>query len=312
MRIRLCNLAIFILLVGSLSCMKKPNMDENATPATPQEVQKALSQSWGQADPLTMTPNDFVYHETEQRLEQQDPRLVLQEGITVSKKEESANEFDYTFLYQSAVISGNQSQQSTREDHRCVAKTQSGCSQPAIATVPGSVAQSDTAATAAVKTLSRMQAAAEVKPYSSDLQMTLGFERFVGLIYSCVKSDALDKYCKEELGADSCDIKCSNLVSTDEVQDAPPLMKAQPNCGDLPDCKLRLHRVSFDWSFVLKKGTSAQTQKINYTIALSPDLPFLSRVVEYCSRGLIDIPQTGNKVLVSICNRVKNYKHASP
>ncbi|HWU43443.1 MAG TPA: hypothetical protein VN132_08395 [Bdellovibrio sp.] len=282
-------------------------------PTTLAEVQKSLSDGWGQSDPAAMAPSDFVYLETEQQLEQQDPRLVLQEGITVSKKDETDKEINFTFLYQSAIINGNQSQQSTREDHRCVAKSADGCSTTSASsdtsnTSPGT--SSTTAAKMAVQNFKQLQDAA-VTPSANDQQMELGFEKFIGLAYSCQKSDAFDQYCKTQLGADSCDIQCSNLKSTDEIVDAPPLIKAQANCGGLADCKIHLKRVSFNWDFTLKKDNATQTQKINYMIALSPDMPFLSRVMEYCSRGLITIPQTGNKALVSICSRVKNYKPAA-
>lgn len=295
------------LTATGLSCMKKPDMDENDTPTSVQEVQSAMAQSWGHADPATMAPNDFLYQETEQKLDQQEPRVALQEGITISKKEETTKEFNYTFLYQAAVITGDQTQQSTREDHRCVARTDDGC---AATPSSGSPTTSDTTP-AALKGLSRLQAAASgatIKPLSDDLQLTLGFERFLNLAYSCQKSDTLVKYCQQQLGLDTCDIKCSNLKAADETQDAPPLIQSQTNCGGLTDCKVHLKRVSFDWSFIATKGTETHKQKINYTIALSPDMPFFSRVMEYCSRGLVTVPSTGNQVLISVCNRVKNYK----
>ena len=308
------RLLIVALAMGTLSCMKTPDLNEKTSPASLAEVQNAMVQSWGTSDPLTMTPNDFLYQETEQTVEEQDPRLVLQEGITISKKEEAAKEFNYTFLYQSNVVNGNQNQQSTREDHRCVAKTSDGCETTTSSTTTTmSLPSGDATASSgnfAIKNLVRMQQAT-IKPYSEDLQLTLGFERFMGLAYACQKSSGLDTYCKEQLGVDSCDIQCSNLVTKDELVDAPALIKAQTNCGGFKDCKINLKRVSFDWSFISKTGSVTHTQKINYTIAVSPDMPFLSKVMEYCSRGLVEVPSSGNKVLVGVCNRVKNYKPAS-
>lgn len=287
-----------LLTMTVSSCMLKPDMEDNATPASLVEVQKSLATSWGKADPLSMNPNDFIYLETDQRLEQQEPKVVMQEGITVSKKEEATNEYNYTFLYQTALISGEQIQQSTKEDHRCVAKNADGCATALV--------QSAASVPIAMKSLKKMQEAA-VKVSATDSQLTLGFEKFIGLAYACQTTPALVKYCQEQLDADTCEVSCANLKSFNEQTEAPPLIKAQTNCGGFPDCKINLNRVSFDWSFKLTKGQATQTQKINYSIALSPDMPFLSRVMEYCSRGLINVPQLGTKVLVSICNRVKNY-----
>ncbi len=307
---------ILALAAGLLSCMKQPNMDEDLTPATLQEVQKAMATSWGQTSPLSMKVNDFVYTETDQRLEQQDPRVVLQEGITVSKKEETDKEVNYTYLYQIAVVTGDNAQQSTREDHRCVAKTDAGCAPSATtAPTPGSTTDPVPAVLKDLMALNKKAQAktdsAAVKPLADDYHMSLGFEKFISLAYACEKTDTLDKYCKEEMKVDSCDIKCGNLKTADELVDAPSGMKQQPNCAGLKDCKINLKRVSFDWSLVTKTGTETHTQKVNYSIALSPDLPFLSRVIEYCSRSLYALGNTGNKALVTICNRTKNFKAAA-
>ncbi len=293
-------------------------MEEPVVPASLAEIQKQMVLSWGQSDPLTMNTGDFAYFETEQRIELLVPKVVLKEGITVGGKIETNNEFNYTFFYQSAVISGDQTQQATREDKRCIAKTSVGCnSAPASSVVPvtnlstlsTSKPSADSLAPLAFKAFNKMKATA-IKPMAADLQLSLGFEKFIALAYACQKTDSVTKYCVETLGADSCDITCSNLKSEDEIQDLPPLIQAQPNCGGYPDCKIKVKRVSFDWNFILVRGTVTQTQKINYTIAISPDLPFLSRVVDYCSRGLIDVPQIGSKVLVNICSKLKNYQPA--
>lgn len=309
---------ILVAVAGSFSCMKKPDLDAKSIPASLREVQSALVDGWGQTSPLTMNVNDFVYTETDQRLEQQDSRLVLQEGITVSKKNETANDVNYTYLYQVAAINGDQMQQSTREDHRCVAKTDAGCpTEPTTSPSPAN----GTTVPAALKNLNDLEARARtkinsnaantVKPYADDFQMSLGFEKFLGLAYSCQKTTAIDTYCKEQMKVDSCDIQCANLIATSEVMDAPSAIQHQANCGGLKDCKINLKRVSFDWSFTTKAGTETHTQKINYSIALSPDMPFLSRMMEYCSRGLLDIGTTGNKVLVTVCTRTKNYTPAT-
>ena len=313
-------------VVTSVSCLKKPNLQEDDKPATMAAVQSSLASTWGHADPATMNTNDFVYMETEQTIEQQDPRLVLQEGITVSQKNESSTDLNYTFLYQASTITNGQTQQSTREDHRCVAKTSDGCSgsstqssatlassaAPVTTTSTNSNAVSASAVPVSLQTLGRMQAVAEVKQYSTDLQMTLGFERLINLAYACEKTDALTTYCKDQLKLDSCDIECSNLQVIEDTQDPPDLIKQQPGCGGLANCKLHVKTVSFDWSFKQVQGSVTQKQKINYSITLSQDLPFLARMTDYCSRGLIDVPTTGSKVLVSVCNHLRNYKSGTP
>lgn len=283
------KLLLLLAFTGSLaSCIKEP-VEEEVLPATAQEVQSALSEGWGHADPLTMKPNDFLFQETEQKIESNPkPFFVLQEGVTVSKREETATDYIYTFLYQTKVYKQDQEgAASTREDHRSVGKAD-----PALA-----VAKSVMASTQSLSTL---------KPLADDYQMTLGFERLYSLAYACVKSDGLDKYCKEDLGVDSCEIQCSNLKSSEEMRPLPDLIKAQPNCGGYPDCQYNVKTIRFDWTISLKKGESVEKQKVNYSIALSPDMPFFSRMNEYCYRQLYTVQD--QKVLVTTCTKLKNFK----
>ncbi|WP_413613063.1 hypothetical protein [Bdellovibrio sp. HCB-110] len=281
-------LLLLAFSVSMVSCIKEP-LEEEETPATVAEVQSALSEGWGQADPLTMAADDFLFQETEQKLENNPkPFYVLQEGITISKKEEKETEFLYTFLYQTKVYKQDQEgAQSTREDHRSVGKADASLA----------VAQSVLAKTQPMSTL---------KPLAEDNEMTLGFERLYSLAYACSKSDALDKYCKEQLGVDSCEILCSNLKSTEETRPLPELIQAQPNCGGFANCTYRVKTIQFNWTIALKKGESVEKQKVNYSIALSPDMPFFSRMNEYCYRQLYTVQE--QKVLVTTCTKLKNFK----
>lgn len=192
----------------------------------------------GQADPASMKPNDFIYVETEQRIEQQQPKVVLQEGVTVSRKIETNNEFNYTFLYQTAVLSGEQTQQSTQEDHRCVAKNNLGCAPSA--TDPNEAATLSTSqselAPAALKAFTKMKELA-IKPMASDQKMTLGFEKFANLAYACQTNAAVAKYCVDKLGADTCDISCSNLTYSEELQDVPLSSEHNPIAAGLQIAK---------------------------------------------------------------------------
>jgi hypothetical protein len=41
-------------------------------------------------------------------------------------------------------------------------------------------------------------------------------------------------------------------------------------------------------------------------MTISPDVPYLSRLTEFCYQGLV--AASNQKVLVKICNRVQNYE----
>ncbi|WII70717.1 hypothetical protein QJS83_09620 [Bdellovibrio sp. 22V] len=284
------NALLLLLLASSLtSCIEDIEETPDAS-TTPAAVQQALFESWGSADPLTMAPNDFLFQETEQKIEsRQVPFFVLQEGITISKKEEKPTEWEYTYLYQTKTFKpspdGSTQEEgpvSTREDRRYVDKGSSDL-----------VAEN-------------LRAQNELSTFADDYQMSLGIERLFGLAGACVKSADFEKLCKEQLGADSCDIACSNLKVTEETVPAPDLIKAQPNCGGLANCSMRIKKVAFDWSLILKKGEATEKNRVNYWISMSPDMPFFARVTEYCFRQLY--PVQGQKILVTSCTKLKNFK----
>lgn len=288
---------ILLLAVSILSCIKNP-LDEEDVPALPEELQSALSEGWGQADPLTMKPDDFLFQETEQKIENdQKPFFVLQEGITISKKEETATEFLYTFLYQNKVIKRDQEgTASTREDHRSVSK-------PAAPATPAAL----TAQVNSLHLLKNLQSK-DLKALTDDYQMILGFERLYGLAYACTKSDSIDKYCKEQLKVESCEIQCSNLKVTNDIVPVPDLIKEQPNCGGYTNCSLNTKKIAFDWTIALKSGQTIEKQRVNYSVTLSHDLPFFARMTEYCYRQLITVQN--QKILVNTCTKLRNFKKA--
>jgi hypothetical protein len=225
-------------------------------------------------------------------LDAYEPRLALHEGITITNIIEESTKYIYKFAYQADIINADgTSKPWSREDSREVMKAT-----PSVTDAALKVAQTNLHKLSSVKTM------------ADDLQMTLGFERLIMLAHSCEMTDELQKYCVENLKLDSCEIKCGNLTSVAEVRDAPPLMAKQPNCGGLADCKLNVKKVSFDWTILMKTGQTVEKQKVSYSLAMTQDLPFLSRVLDYCSRGLVQIPNSSSKVLVTVCNRVKNFK----
>ncbi|WP_413583456.1 hypothetical protein [Bdellovibrio sp. HCB288] len=285
------RVALATVIASTLSCMKTPDLEDEFTPATAEQVTTSLVDSWGSVSPLTMLKGDFLLQETDQQIDTMNPRLVLQEGTTISEIAETAEKYEYTFLYQTAVITGDNSSQSTRKQYRTVSK-----------------GNDLTAQSAGLKTLKSVLAKkSDVTTKADDYELTLGFERVVMLANACVMTDDLQKYCKEELKLDSCEIKCGNLTSVTEVRPAPDLIKKQPNCGGIPNCELNVKKVTFDWSILMKTGTATEKQKVTYSISVTQDLPFFGRVLDYCNRGLVQIPDS-SKVLVTVCNRLTNFQ----
>lgn len=293
---RVLSVLVSVLASSLISCIKDP-VDEVNVPATPEEIQTALADGWGEADPLTMTPDDFLFQETEQRIESDpNPFFILQEGITIAKKEETASEFLYTFLYQNKVIKqGQEGTASTREDHRTVSKPAATAPSPSVSNLNP------------LQFMSNLKTK-DVQTYADDHQMVLGFERLYSLAFACVKSDNIDRYCKEQLKVESCDIQCANLKVTENITPVPEAIKAQPNCGGYTNCSYKTKKIDFDWTIALKTGQTVEKQRVNYSVSLSQDLPFFARMTEFCARQLISVQN--QKVLVNSCTKLRNFKKA--
>jgi hypothetical protein len=296
------------LFVGAVvSCVKAPeNEDVNNTP---EEVGNALAESWGETSPLSMTVNDFISQDTTQKVDTNPTAFfTLREGITISKKDELSDRWLYTYLYQFNTIRGDsETPLSTKEDTRTVGKPT-----PPTATTTGKAAE----LTVADNIRSIQQK--DLKPMADDYHMSLGFEKVFGLAYACEKTENTDKYCKETLELDSCEIQCANLKVQEVMRPVPDQVKAQPNCGGFANCMWRTKMVSFDWILTLKKGGTSETQRVNYLVSLAEDLPFFARMTDYCYRQLITISipddpgnaMNGRKVLVNTCTTLQNYRPA--
>jgi hypothetical protein len=301
---KISHLALAALVLSALSCKERAPIDTKNIPASVQEIQTALSESWGLADPLTMAKGDYLYQETTQKIDSMDPRLTLQEGITISDRKETDSEIDYTYLYQTQYWVGNDQKTSTEEDHRAVSKPKSTSTTDTTSSTTTTTPSTDPAVQAVQKNFVHTKDATAA---DATQHMTLGFEHLVNLAYSCQNSDALTKYCKEELALDSCTVQCANLTVSSEVRPAPALIKSQANCGGLLNCQLNIKNVSFDLNFSQTKNNVVTTTKATYTVALSPDMPFLSRMMDYCVRGMVKAPTSSQYYLATVCTTVQNF-----
>lgn len=306
------------LTLATTSCLEKETAEDKDKPFAAADIASELNKAWDYSDPKsdavgTLAVGNFVYFDNTQQIETSAPRVYLQEGITLVRRtvqtdpDKPANDLiSYIFGYETREYKGETPTQSTREQTR-------------YASVPRFVPSIETTALHAsslqplgdlkfdiLDPLAKqdLQATAE----EEDLTMQLGYEKILALPYYCISSPELEKACKEQLGADTCSRSCSNLETYQEVVDPPALIKARANCGGLPNCKMTVKHIKFDSIFTVVKKGATQTQKIIYSIAVSPNLPFLARVVEFCQRGLFNY--NSSKILLTNCTSLKDYQAA--
>ena len=275
-------------------CVQIPNMDEDETPTTVEAVVESLSAGWGSTDPLSMKKGNFILNHTYRTIDNGEEKLVLEEGVTVFDQIERANDYLYKFLYQTRYKDnlGNE-KINTTETQRVVNKSEN---------ILEDISEAHTLGMHPLLNFSKKK---DLSAYAEDYRMTLGFENLVGLAYACELSEDQQKYCREQLKYDSCEVKCFNLKKTSAVVDKPPYMKQITPCSDPLNCKTTYETVSFDWAVYYKKGANTEKQKVNYSITMNQELPFLARVTSYCYRTLVAVES--QMVPVRFCNRQENY-----
>lgn len=105
------------------------------------------------------------------------------------------------------------------------------------------------------------------------------------------------------------DVSCHNLKTYRATEPAPSLVAQQANCGGIANCKLNKKYVSFD--LVLKTPlANGQTveEKVTYKIGVSDQVPYLSRMTDFCFKGLVKVGNPAASYLVSLCDKVQNFK----
>lgn len=275
----------FALLMTS--CLEKPTLSEEKGPeAAASQVFQAVATAWGDVDPSTIRQGEFSYKERVQTVQGGTPYVLLQEGVTVDSRsvDHQEKKVNYVFLQQLVEKVDGEPTSSTT-----------------------SYSLSTNLPEEAVEPSSKMIKAQDVKIQN----LVFGVDIIASLAYACVATDGLRTEC-QNAGADSCQLSCHNLKVSEKTVPAPDLVQQRENCGGLPDCKMKLKTVSFDQVLDIKRGQSLEQQKVTYTAIISPDAPYLSRLMNFCSRGVVQVPNSSHQVLVTVCNEVKDFRIGQP
>lgn len=303
-----------LIALTLVSCIKAEELNQSETVVESGAVFQAVGDAWGSVDPETIKKNDFLYEETVFKVENQS-FIAQQEGVTVLDSVDYLADGDATKPARKLTFAVQRVTYKNQDDTGSASTVQDEFS----FLLPTATAQNSLAGMKSnsleksVKSslfpLADLKARSGISPYSEGLE--LGYERMYLLAQSCMKPDQLKEYCQKELGADDCDIQCTNLKTAEEIRPAPAAMQALENCGGLPNCQMRVKTVAFNWIFILKKGNIEERQKVNYNVAISPDLPFFARLVDNCARGLGTVPGSSQKFLVTSCTHLGKFKPGS-
>lgn len=282
-----------LLLVAATSCLKPPSLSDDNGPEVPaDEVQKAVLSAWDRADFNSIKLNEFLYIEQDQKISTLDPKVVYKEATQVIGRTENTDSIDYKFLIRSqAMENGNFKPVTSYEDNISVTKTS-----PSVTNTASASSADGTAVPNSVEELQKSMANGSV-----GLRAGSGTNHFLGvltvqnMLSACVKGD-------------NWDVTCHNLRTSEGVMSPPTGVSGQQNCGGIPNCQIRYKKVSFDLvvKFAEEGSGNIRTEKVVYDMTFSPDVPYLSRLLEFCYQGMV--PTATQKVLVKLCNRVQNFE----
>ncbi len=103
---------------------------------------------------------------------------------------------------------------------------------------------------------------------------------------------------------------CHRLTSKDIQYRVPIAAQNQHNCADPNNCYIPAKEIEFDMISKYATDKDGKPVRTHYTIILSPHVPFLSRVLKICTRGIYEM-SNDQKILADLCYSVTNYKAGS-
>ncbi len=289
----LLPLAISCALVGT-GCLKPPSQTLDHGPEVPaSEVQLAILDAWGSADPATIGPREFVSLEQDQKISTLDPRVVYKESTEVRERNVSGDEITYSLLVRTTSTDETGSfKPVTSIDQKLVVKNPTNTQN--LMTAARSPAFPDS-----IEALQKSMANGRGGLFQNSndgkvQESSLGLQTVLSMFDACVKSKDWD-------------VTCHNL-SVNHGWSLPPIgVSNRPDCGGIPNCQISFKRISFDLVVNLPSsdGKSTHEEKVIYDFTISQDVPYLSRLTDFCYQGLVTA--SGQRILVKICNRVQNF-----
>lgn len=100
---------------------------------------------------------------------------------------------------------------------------------------------------------------------------------------------------------------CYQLQVTDFKYRVPQTAASQHDCADTGNCLINARRIEFDMIQNKVIDKDGKPKRTHYTVIVSNEVPYLSRVLKYCSRSLYEISSLNQKILADFCYDINNY-----
>jgi|GEM_PF-5700312 hypothetical protein len=279
------------------SCLKDPEVtNDDGVQSESVKVGTAVVNAWGTDDPLSIGYNEQVSINYTQEFLGYPTRVNLQESFTAIGKDATSVEKQTIFAFA----------------HRTNEIDADGNSKISTTTkyLPVHGRTDDVEPTAAETLLDSMaaRAAGDIHAQASEIAI-IGTFKVLALLSSCELDDEDKKACDAQKV--QCSQRCYNLNVSQETVAPPAAVQARANCGGVPDCQINLKKVSFDIIMETKQGSTTQKTKVSRWVSIYQDAPYVSKLMENCYRGLVKIPNSSQRVLATLCDRVVDFRYST-
>lgn len=306
--LRFC--VLLVLTLSATSCLQPPSKSDTHGPEVPvEQVQEAILKAWDDAEFHSVQQGEYLYIEQDQKISNLEPRVVYKEGTQVLERKLTETTIDYKMLIRSTSLKDGVFEPVTSlEDNISIDRPSELQSQSYPAHLNPAFAPALRSFENNIEAAGENQMPTSVEALQKSMQdgtvgvrSGQGRNHFLGIVAvnnmlgACVKEDGWD-------------VTCHNLQVSEGVRSAPTGVSSKPDCGGIPNCEIRYKKVSFD--LVLKvpavDDKPAREEKVIYDMVFSPDVPFLSRLMDFCYQGMV--PAGTQKVLIKLCNRVQYFE----
>lgn len=273
-RIAILSIIVFNFIFFGASCLKKQNLDEELLSATvgPEDIASALSEGFGPIDYNDMKPNEFSSIILTQTIQDGVSEPVEQQDIGLKNIVNTSSYLQLDFTATVTQYSGGQSSQSTRDWNKVFTKY-------------SGFAFSQNHNTNQEQANTTANVTEPLFMFQVIQNLALG---------SCYDDGDYPE-------------TCHNLQVQLVKYKVPSAAAYQHNCPDIYNCYIDARQVEFDLIRKYEIESDGKPKRIHYTLLLSQEVPFTSKVLKYCTRSLYDIQGVPQKILADLCYKVNNY-----
>lgn len=267
------------IVATATSCMKKPNLSEDDGEVVPAKtVQQALFKAWGNDSYSDIKVGEFTATDVTLKLADLPAYTTMQDSKEITGVRDSQDHLSNIFtLHHHVVEDASGSQKPSDEQFEI-----------------GPIAKPALAAAAAIAPL--RQTASDISLKAAQTPITPFSLEFMLMLF---------QICGQQ------GITCHNLKIWQEVQKPPTAVAARSGCEGLQDCKMNVNGIAFDYVTQVHDNESNSNVRVKQRLSakMSPDVPVLSRVTEFCIAG-VEV-RNGAMYPATTCYNITNFRRGT-